>query len=107
MACAVQIPKYGRLRTEPKVYCEIETSARLDLTVNFHHGHFIDSTNCPWVSEDEKYTKFIQFCFKFKQEKTWTIVNGSCVKLFYTTKPSGHHPIRVLFSLYKMMTKFC
>ena len=26
--------------------------ARLDLTVNFHHGHFIDPTNCPWVSED-------------------------------------------------------
>ena len=75
MACAVQIPKYGRLRTEPKVYCEIETSARLDLTVNFHHGHFIDPTNCPWVSEDEKYMKFIQFCFKFKQEKTRTIVN--------------------------------
>ena len=21
--------------------------ARLDLTVNFHHGHFIDPTNCP------------------------------------------------------------
>ena len=21
-------------------------------TVNFHHGHFIDPTNCPWVSED-------------------------------------------------------
>ena len=20
--------------------------------VNFHHGHFIDPTNCPWVSED-------------------------------------------------------
>ena len=29
-----------------KVYCKI------DLTVNFHHEHFIDSTNCPWVSED-------------------------------------------------------
>ena len=27
--------------------------ARLDLTVNFHHGHFIDPTNCPWVSEDD------------------------------------------------------
>ena len=26
--------------------------ARLDLTVNFHHEHFIDPTNCPWVSED-------------------------------------------------------
>ena len=36
-----------------KVYCKIETSgACLDLTVNFHHGHFIDPTNCPWVSED-------------------------------------------------------
>ena len=23
-----------------------------DLTVNFHHEHFIDPTNCPWVSED-------------------------------------------------------
>ena len=28
-----------------KVYC-------LDLTVNFHHKHFIDPTNCSWVSED-------------------------------------------------------
>ena len=26
--------------------------ARFDLTVNFHHRHFIDPTNCPWVSED-------------------------------------------------------
>ena len=30
-----------------KVYC-------IDLTVNFHHEHFIDPTNCPWVSEDER-----------------------------------------------------
>ena len=30
-----------------KGYC------RLDLTVNFHPEHFIDATNCPWVSEDE------------------------------------------------------
>ena len=29
-----------------------EFLARLDLTVNFHHEHFIDPTNCPWVSED-------------------------------------------------------
>ena len=48
-----------------KVYCKI---ARLDLTVNFHHGHFIDPTNCPWVSEDEPsqvsvgFDK-ISFCF--------------------------------------------
>ena len=27
-------------------------TARLDLTVNFHHEHFIDPINCPWVSED-------------------------------------------------------
>ena len=26
--------------------------ARFDLKVNFHHGHFIDPTICPWVSED-------------------------------------------------------
>ena len=26
--------------------------ARLDLMVNSHHEHFIDPTNCPWVSED-------------------------------------------------------
>ena len=24
----------------------------IDLTVNFHHEHFIDPTNYPWVSED-------------------------------------------------------
>ena len=33
-----------------KVFCQIE--ARLDLTENVHHEHFIDPTNCPWVSED-------------------------------------------------------
>ena len=32
-----------------KVYCKIEI---LNLTVNFHHEHFIDPTNFPWVSED-------------------------------------------------------
>ena len=26
--------------------------AHIDLTVNFHHRHFIDPTNFPWVSED-------------------------------------------------------
>ena len=30
-----------------KVFCKI------DLTENFHHEHFIDPTNCPWVSEDK------------------------------------------------------
>ena len=34
-----------------KAYCNVETS--LDLTVNFRHEHFIDPTNCPWVSEDD------------------------------------------------------
>ena len=29
-----------------KVFCKI------DLTENFHHEHFIDPTNRPWVSED-------------------------------------------------------
>ena len=33
-----------------KVFCPIE--ARLDLTENFDHEHFIDPTSCPWVSED-------------------------------------------------------
>ena len=33
--------------------------ARLDLTVNFHHEHFIDPTNCPWVSEDGQYDEHI------------------------------------------------
>ena len=27
-------------------------NVRGDLTVNFHHEHFIDPTNCSWVSED-------------------------------------------------------
>ena len=34
-----------------KVYC---------LTVNFHHEHLIDPTNCPWVSEDGKYCEIIK-----------------------------------------------
>ena len=33
--------------------------ARFDLTVNFHHGHFIDPTNCPWVSEDGIYVECV------------------------------------------------
>ena len=28
---------------------------KIDLTVNFHLEHFIGSTNCPWVSEDDWY----------------------------------------------------
>ena len=31
---------------------ELARRLRLDLTENFHHEHFIDPTNCPWVSED-------------------------------------------------------
>ena len=35
----------------------------LDLTVNFHHEHFINPTNCPWVSEDGKtFAINIKFC---------------------------------------------
>ena len=39
-----------------KVFCKIETS---DLTENFHHEHFIDPTNCPWVSEDDSFREFL------------------------------------------------
>ena len=31
----------------------VSSGARLDLIVNFQHGHFIDPTECPWVSEDD------------------------------------------------------
>ena len=34
------------------------SGACLDLTVNFHHEHFIDPTNCPWVSEDGLWLNF-------------------------------------------------
>ena len=34
--------------------------ARLDLTENFHHEHFIDPTNCPWVSEDVQRVKMVE-----------------------------------------------
>ena len=34
-----------------KVYYP-SSSETQGLTVNFHHEHFIDPTNCPWVSED-------------------------------------------------------
>ena len=44
-----------------KVYCKIETSARVDLTVNFHHGHFIDPANFSWVSEDETRGAFLLY----------------------------------------------
>ena len=29
-----------------------ETQGQLVGSINFHHEHFIDPTNCPWVSED-------------------------------------------------------
>ena len=34
---------------------------RLDLSVNFHHEHFIDPTNNPWVSEDGLYQALFSF----------------------------------------------
>ena len=35
------------------IYLFIYLAPRLDLTVSFHHEHFIVPTSCPWVSEDE------------------------------------------------------
>ena len=35
------------------IYLSIYLAPRLDLTVSFHHEHFIVPTSCPWVSEDE------------------------------------------------------
>ena len=29
---------------------EVKVYRKIDLLVNFHHEHFIDPTNCPWVS---------------------------------------------------------
>ena len=43
--------------------------ARLDLTVNFHHEHFIAPTNCPWVSEDGTNLKKVRKKFRNRQEK--------------------------------------
>ena len=34
------------------IKCSWWKFTHLDLTVNFHQEHFIDPTNCPWVSED-------------------------------------------------------
>ena len=31
---------------------EVKVYRKIDLPVNFHHEHFIDPTNCPWVSQD-------------------------------------------------------
>ena len=31
----------------------VKVSCKIDLTGNFHHEHFIDPTNCHWVSEDD------------------------------------------------------
>ena len=30
----------------------VNVFCKIDLTENFHHDHFIDPTNYPWVSED-------------------------------------------------------
>ena len=44
--------------------------ARLDLTVNFHHGHFIDPSNCPWVSEDDVIVDLADIFRDFATDRT-------------------------------------
>ena len=66
-----------------KVYCKVET--RLDLTVNFRHEHFIDPTNCPWVSEDgsQGTSHFKNFVSSRNVRDDTTNIFKSCV----TTEP--------------------
>ena len=39
-------------QTIPSFSSRLLIYKRDDLTVNFHHKHYIVPTNCPWVSED-------------------------------------------------------
>ena len=43
-----------KVEARRKVYKALSADILGDLTVNFHHEHFIDPTNCPWISEDER-----------------------------------------------------
>ena len=53
--------------------------ARLDFTVNFHHGHFIDPTNCPWVSEDRVNKQGFEWNKNLKDHwMKW--INSACQK---------------------------
>ena len=54
--------------------------ARLDLTENFHHEHFIDPTNCPWVSEDDHVHETLR---KFSHGNICFYICGSCWKRFF------------------------
>ena len=56
--------------------------ARLDLTENFHHEHFIDPTNCPWVSEDVSYLDFLNMLKVLRFSFPVPIV-GASAKDFY------------------------
>ena len=40
----------------PRYVTSISPGYKIEATVNFHHEHFIDPNNCPWVSEDESNT---------------------------------------------------
>ena len=42
--------------------------ARLNLTENFHHEHFIDPTNCHWVSEDVILPNCLQFVLQWGKD---------------------------------------
>ena len=50
--CPTILGDPGAVRRVDKMFVA-KVYSKIDLTVNFHHEHFIDSTNCPWVSEDD------------------------------------------------------
>ena len=54
LPCLIKLHNYCECKPKMsvvKVYVR-SRQACLDLTVNFHHKHFIDPTNWPWVYED-------------------------------------------------------
>ena len=46
--CPVLSPKF--ILGDPGAVSRVDKM----FVVNFHHEHFIDPTNCPWVSEDDQ-----------------------------------------------------
>ena len=42
---------------DPGAVSRVDKMFVVKVTENFHHKHFIEPTNCTWVSEDDRYYK--------------------------------------------------
>ena len=74
-------------------FSALNPGARLDLTVNFHHEHFIDPTNCPWVSEDVFWSEW--FLYWDRQKKRGRVgLMGTWCTLFNLLQAQSTNTLR-------------